>query len=329
MRTEMSGVEVSMAQPNKNAASVQEQYQAALAAVTVPAFRTAPARDKQEILWSFISQWPYAQLPSMRTTNVQVMRRLMNRAFLRRAFVQDDDVRPPRMKAFHAFGTVAKMRFVADGTHPFTGIFATGGVGFVRASLAVGMPNYSPAAALKFLLDGPHPSENLLLHQSLDTQASRDFFERAPTNHTLTPSTFPNTLMVPLLRFWLSPISSPIEMQPLDHLADVTNNGAVVERACAPELVYLYGADEVRNDPASTEDFRSLLANIPPGSLLYRMYGKATRNAKQIYIGSITTESAFVASAFGDRILAFQHAWNANGSTTGRIDTPVAKEPAS
>jgi hypothetical protein len=30
MRTEMSGVEVSMAQPNKNAASVQEQYQAAL-----------------------------------------------------------------------------------------------------------------------------------------------------------------------------------------------------------------------------------------------------------------------------------------------------------
>jgi hypothetical protein len=329
MRTEMSGVEVSMAQPNKHAASVQEQYQAALAAVTAPVFRSAPARDKQEILWSFISQWPYAQLPSMRTTNVQLMRRLMNRAFLRRAFVQDDDVRPPRMKAFHAFGTVAKMRFVADGTHPFTGIFATGGVGFVRASLAVGMPNYSPAAALKFLLDGPHPSENLLLHQSLDTQASRDFFERAPTNHTLTPSTFPNTLMVPLLRFWLSPISSPIEMQPLDHLADVTNNGAVVERACAPELVYLYGADEVRNDPASTEDFRSLLANIPPGSLLYRMYGKATRNAKQIYIGSITTESAFVASAFGDRILAFQHAWSANGSTAGRSDTPVAKEPAS
>ena len=71
----------------------------------------------------------------------------------------------------------------------------------------------------------------------------------------------------------------------------------------APELVYLYGADEVRNDPASTEDFRSLLANIPSGSLLYRMYGKATRNAKQIYIGSITTESAFVASEFGDRIL--------------------------
>jgi hypothetical protein len=37
------------------------------------------------------------------------------------------------------------------------------------------------------------------------------------------------------------------------------------------------------------------------------MYGKATRTAKQIYMGSITSESAFVASEFGDRILAFQH----------------------
>ena len=98
-------------------------------------------------------------------------------------------------------------------------------------------------------------------------------------------------------------------MQLLDHLADVTNDGTLVERSCAPELVYLYGADEVHNDPASTEDFRLLLAEIPTGSLLYRMYGKATRSAKQVYIGSVTTESAFVASEFGDRILAFRHAW--------------------
>ena len=48
MGTQIAGVEMSMAQPDKNAASVQEQYQAALAAVTAPAFRTASARDKQE-----------------------------------------------------------------------------------------------------------------------------------------------------------------------------------------------------------------------------------------------------------------------------------------
>jgi hypothetical protein len=123
--------------------------------------------------------------------------------------------------------------------------------------------------------------------------------------------------MTPLLRLWLSPISSPIELQRLDHLANVTNTGAVVERACAPELVCLYGADEVHNDPASPDDFRSLLADIPSGSLLYRMYGKASQSAKQVYIGSVTIESGFVASEFGDCILAFRHAWDSKGSSVG------------
>lgn len=252
----------------------------------------------------------------MRTTNFQLMKRLINRAFLRKSFVQDDDVRPPRMKAFHAYGTVAKIQFIADGHHPFTGIFATGGLGFIRASLAVGMPNYSPAVAIKFLLDGAHPSENLLLHQSLDTQASRDFFERAPTNHTLNPITFPNTLMLPVLKFWLSKISNPIEMQLVDHLAKVTDDGSVVERPRAPETVYLYDGEDVHNDPASTDDFRSILAEIPSGSLIYRMYGKESRGAKQVYIGTITTESGFVASEFGDCILAFRHAWGSKVSPT-------------
>ena len=158
---------------------------------TSPEYREAPAGEKQAALWGLISATPYQPLPSARVTNSQTVRRLAKRAFLREAFEKDDEVRPPRAKAFHTFGTVAKMRFEADGEHPYTGIFNTGAVGFVRASLAVGMPNYSPAAAFKFLLDGPHPSQNLLVHQSLDKQASRDFFERASTNHTLTPGAFP------------------------------------------------------------------------------------------------------------------------------------------
>ena len=291
------------------ASSAQQQYEAARALVKSDEFRDGAARQKQDALWELISAAPYRPLPSARVTNSQTMRRLAKRAFLREAFEKDDDVRPPRAKAFHTYGTVAKMRFEADGEHPFTGIFDTGGVGFVRASLAVGMPGYSPAAAFKFMLDGPHPSQNLLVHQSLDKQASRDFFERAPTNHTLEPGAFPNTLMLPLLRFWLSRISHPIELQRLDHLAVVTNDGTEVKQACAPELVYLYGTEEVRNDPASTADFREILADIPAETPLYRMYGKASPAAEKVYIGSITLESPFVASEFGDHILAFQHAW--------------------
>lgn len=298
-----------IAMPNIAPVTADSQYQAALAAVTSPAFRTGSAREKQDILWGFIARLPYEILPSAYISDFTTISRLMSRPFLTKAFVEDDDVRPPRTKSFHTFGTVAKMRFVADGNHPFTGIFASGAVGFCRASLAVGMPKYSPAAAFKFLIDGPRPSENLLLHQSLDLQASRDFFERAPTNHTILPVTFPNTLIIRIFRVWLSPISKPIEIQRLEHLAEVGSEGTPVEHAYAPELVYFYGADEVRNDPASQEDFRSILGAISSGTPLYRVYGKASRTSKQIYIGSITTESPFVASEFGDRILAFKHAW--------------------
>jgi hypothetical protein len=103
------------------------------------------------------------------------------------------------------------------------------------------------------------------------------------------------------------------QVQLVDHIAAVSNDGTVVKQPTAPEVVYLCGADEVRHLPShfksSADDFRATLAQIEPGSLIYRLFGKPTLDAKQVYIGSITIESNFVASEFGDRILAFRHAW--------------------
>ena len=289
-------------------ATAESQYQAALAVVRSPAFRDATAPDKQEMLWNFISGSPYRVLPPPHTSSFGGMRRLASRKLLRSAWL-DDDVRPPRTKTFHAFGTVAKVRFAAAGEHPFTGIFASGAVGFMRASLASGMPKYSPAAAFKFLIDGPRPSENLLLLPSFDMQTSRDFFERAPTNRTIPPVVFPNTIVVPLMQRWTTSISHPTEIQRLDHLAEISSDGSRVGDAVAPELIFLYASDDVHNDPATDEDFRTILARIPPGTLLYRVYARTPPSETQIHVGSITTESSFVASEFGDRILALKHAW--------------------
>ena len=44
------------------------------------------------------------------------------------------------------------------------------------------------------------------------------------------------------------------------------------------------------------------------------MHGKASATAEKVYIGVITLESPFVASEFGDNILAFQHAWPVTGA---------------
>ena len=105
-------------------------------------------------------------------------------------------------------------------------------------------------------------------------------------------------------------------MQLLDHLAGVTNNGSPSSSAPARRNWCTFTAGmKVHNDPASSDDFRSLLRahsiRIAPGSDA----GKASRSAQQVYIGSVITESGFVESEFGDRILAFQHAWGSKNSS--------------
>jgi len=297
-----------MAQSSDGGPSADEQYRAALQVLASPSFSLAPATEKQTILWDFVSRYPYGdeRRPPLNTTIFQLMIRLINRGNLRKAFDVDIDVRPPRTKAFHPCGTMAKIRFVIDGQHPFTGLFATGAVGLARMSLAMGEQNYGPSGAFKFLIDGAHRSENLLLDQSLDTQTSRDFFERAPTNLTLKPSTYPLKLVFPLLDWWLSAISNPM-FQSLEHLAAVNCDGTTADPVVAPQLVFLYGPAPLHPDPATTRDFRDILKAIPSGTTLYRIFGRMNETADQIYIGSLQTESPFVASEFGDRIVSLRH----------------------
>ena len=66
--------------------------------------------------------------------------------------------------------------------------------------------------------------------------------------------------------------------------------------------------------PHRTPISHDVLAQIPSETPLYRMYGKVSAEAKKVYIGTIRLESPFVASEFGDHILAFQHAWPVTGT---------------
>ena len=311
MRTEIAGVEVSLARADKNAAGAEEQYQAALAAVTATAFRTASARDKQEVLWSFISRRPYG-------CAVDEDHRLSVDAQADESCLSPQGLRPGRRRETAAGEGLSCVRH--RGEDPLRrrrqpSIYRplrhrrrrlqAGVPGGRHAELQPGRRLEVPArwtASIRKHAAAPiagYASEPGLLRAGAHESHPG---ARPVPEHALAAG--PEILALPDLH--------PIELQRLDHLAAVTSNGTVVQRPPAPELVYLYGADEVRNDPASTEDFRSLFGDIPPGSLLYRMYGKAARDAKKIDIGCITTESAFVASEFGDRILAFRHAWTAN-----------------
>lgn len=74
------------------AGSAEQQYKTALAMVTTPSFSELSAREKQETLWDFISQVPYEPLPAMRVSDFQTLSRLINRVYLHKASVLDDDV---------------------------------------------------------------------------------------------------------------------------------------------------------------------------------------------------------------------------------------------
>jgi hypothetical protein len=187
-----------------------------------------------------------------------------------------------------------------------TGIFESGAVGIARLSLTRGQAQFAPSVAFKFLVDGDHISENLLLDQSIEAQSSLDFFERAPTNWTINPMRQPIKTFWPIAVKWLSTISNPM-FQSVEHLAAIKSDGTKVEKPVYPQTVFLYGEDSHHTDPSLADDFRVELSKIKPGTRLYRMYGRMTAESEQIYLGHMTTESPFVASAFGDRILALRH----------------------
>src|SRR5262249_45955543 len=83
-----------------------------------------------------------------------------------------DEFEQPTLKLFHTYGSTAKIVFIPDLETPYTGLFKEGACGLARFSYAgpvVGV-GVVPGLGLKFLVDGDHPSENLVVMAKLDSQ---------------------------------------------------------------------------------------------------------------------------------------------------------------
>jgi hypothetical protein len=291
-----------------NKALLQEEYREIIGIVRQDSFRRASAEEKCDIIWEAVSRVPYETLPPVEVSLVGMYFGILDRRKLKLAFHTEDDVRPPRKKAFHPFGSVAKVRFNTVEGHPYTGLLKSGAVGLARLSLARDYGNYSPSAAFKFFVDGK-PSEHVVLDQSIDQQTSRDFFERAPTNITQWPQRGQLKYGWYFINWWLSRIADPLH-QYLDNLVSITSDGQPVAEPRAPYRISFYAPPEVHTPPDTTLDFREQLAHIPAGTHLYNV--RVTDNREQWgqeHIGTITTESPFVASGFGDHVLSLRHAY--------------------
>jgi hypothetical protein len=271
-------------------------------------YRSAAAAEKQNALWQAILDTRYPSLPPVKFSYIWSVVRGFIIYALRKPFVTVSDVRRPRSKMFHPWGTAAKMRYVADGKHPYTGLFATGARGLVRLSLAMDVDRFSPGGGFKFLIDG-QPSQNLVTVPGLDPFKSRNFFGWPLTNVLAAPTGPPFSRGWFFTYTWMSKVANPL-VQPLGHLARVTAGGETVAQAKAPYCVFLRAAEDIGFDPATRQDFRDELSTrIKPGTILYRMYGIAEEGgAEEVYLGHFVTESGFVAASFVDKMLAFEHA---------------------
>lgn len=286
------------------------------------------ATEQRDALWAKVAAEPYATLPALGSAGFQHTVKDtaagLNKGNLRRAFDVDEDARPTRTKTFHPFGTVAKVVFEPDlgtpgmtrrlpdgseqpGAPAYTGLWKTGAVGLVRLSLADDLDPYIPGVGLKLLVDGG-PSANVLAIPNFAHQKSSDFFLRAPTN--VLPGTaglgFLGKLQIGLfIRIQKRAVPHPLILS-LERLGAVERSGAAVEAPRSPHQIEFRPGD-VHLPADSQEDFRALLAaQVPAGTVIYRVFGR-DQGGEWAYLGAVRTESAFVASAYGDKELHFVH----------------------
>ena len=222
-----------------------------------------------------------------------------------------DLMEPGRPKVIHARGSVALVDLETDPASPFTGLLGPpgrgGATGLIRMSLVAKVDRnkaYTPALALKLLIDG-HPSADVLAMNHTVGQG-RDFnlFSNSMTNDLtdehdeLRP---PQKVMARLFKR----ISDQPRRMMSDHLVQQHRDGSTVGEPIAPRRLVFRPTSAARAtfERRAGVDFRLVLAEIEPGTVLYEVIGLADGEHP---VGAIRTTTRFVSSDGGDR-LYIQH----------------------
>lgn len=285
-------------------------------------YQSLSAMDKQDILWENITADAYApdQLPTDSVGFSDIIG-LLSAEWLLPTFnhVSDEIPLEPngelRKKLIHTYGSVAKVSLNITEDHPYTGIFASGALGLMRASLATQftggwLSTYTPGMALKFLIDRK-PSVNLHVMNSLEGQGhNTNFFAKPfssdleePTSFTLKILGRAFTKAVKMLR----PDAEPTHLD-LDHMATFDRYGFKDNQVVSPYIITFMPANGVWLPQNSTADLRNLLGRLNPGRTLYKVLVSGEDNPTTFkLIGELVLESDFVASEYGDKVLFFQH----------------------
>jgi hypothetical protein len=249
-----------------------------------------------------------------------------------------DELPEPKVKLFHTFGTTAKIIFVPEENTPYSDILAERVPGLARFSFAgpVRGVGVVPGLALKFPIDGDSPSRNLVAMAKLDRQQPLWRFFSTHSHNSVFQNPFTNILPLPsIVNLTMRIVNRRFETvampgyglhQSLASFAKVRASGEPVspDRIAAPYRVIFRPTAQARAASDPTLDFRDDLArNIAPGTAIYDVLGLDESKEKELRakgigavedlvahagkIGTIATESQFIASTYGDYRLFFKH----------------------
>jgi hypothetical protein len=248
-----------------------------------------------------------------------------------------DELETPKRKLFHTYGTTAKVIFTPAPDTPYTGLYSDTAYGLARFSyagpaIAVGIV---PGLGLKFPIDGDHPSENMVVMRKLDRQQPQGV-SSAHSHASVFQNPFTNILPLPA---WTNIIMRIVRQrfetvnaagkglhQSVDNLARIHVNGNAVEhdQVHSPYRLIFRPTRQAKERSNAEIDFRDDLAtNITAGTPIYEVF--ALSEAQEVVlnaqnglsvealldgatrIGTVTTDSEFIASKYGDYRLFFKH----------------------
>lgn len=233
---------------------------------------------------------------------------------------EGDELEQGRSKLVHAFGTEARLRFVVNpaGASQYTGIFQSGAecvIGRLSVATKPTATRSVPGLALKFFIDGHHPSVNLQVMNSIDGQTGHNYFEKTFSNIIPAPTSFATRLVAGFferaaVRFGAKD-PDPGRLT-VEHLADIKTDGTKVAVPRVPHQLLFKprpAAGASFNGATVKDDFRIKLADFPVGEVLYDVYGldKGETAEQGKLLGQLVLNSKIVASRYGDEKLYFQH----------------------
>lgn len=297
----------------------QSSGPAAAFPVTVTSGLSACA--KADLIWNErILPSRYTELPPLTAPGISDLLRLLSSHYSVKALSHEgDEMEPGRRKLVHAFGAEARFRLVVDaGAGEYTGLFRSGSACVLGRFSMASKPTVDrsiPALALKFFIDGEHPSQNLHLMTSADGQPGQNFFSQSFSN-ILPPASSLATRLLDRAFGRSAELFGAKDTNPgrltLEHVAGIAANGETVPAPRTPYQLLLRPLREARalmeGRPAG-EDFRVALASLPAGSVLYDVYTRATVDDKEAprLLGHLVLASPVVSSRYGDQSLYFKH----------------------